>query len=101
MDTITAPQRVTQALRDIIDETDTLLKSAVAAGDRSVDAARSELSHRLRRLRLQVDDLQAEAVHRARQAARAADAAVHDHPYRAMGIGALAGVLLGWLVARR
>ena len=85
---------VTQDLRDLIEEFDRLLRSAVSAGDRQLDAARVELGHRLRRLRLQLDDLQAQAAHRARRAVRAADLAVQEHPYRAMGIGAVTGVLV-------
>jgi len=94
-------ERVSQGLQDIIDDIESALKSAAASGDRSLDAVRSELSHRLRRMRLQLDDLQAEAAFRARRAVRATDAAVHEHPYRAMGIGAATGLLVGWLIARR
>jgi len=95
------PERFARSLRDIIDEIDTRLASAVQAGDHSLESARLELSHRLRRMRLQLDDLQAEAVHRARRTVRSADVAVHEHPYRAIGIGAAAGIVVGWLLARR
>ena len=37
----------------------------------------------------------------ARQAARVTDTYVHDNPWRAIGIGALAGLLLGYLASRR
>jgi len=37
----------------------------------------------------------------ARQAARVTDDYVHDNPWRAIGIGAAAGLLVGWLVSRR
>ena len=94
-------ERVNRGLHEVIDEIESALRSAAASGDRSLDAARAELSHRLRRMRLQLDDLQAEAAFRARRAMRATDAAVHEHPYRAMGIGAAAGLLVGWLIARR
>jgi ElaB/YqjD/DUF883 family membrane-anchored ribosome-binding protein len=35
----------------------------------------------------------------ARQAAKVTDSYVHDNPWRAIGIGALAGLLLGYLVS--
>jgi hypothetical protein len=55
----------------------------------------------LRQLRTQIDDIEDTLVHRTRKAARATDEAVHAHPYTAIGIAGLAGVLLGALLARR
>jgi len=92
---------VARSLRHMVDEADKLLKSSVAAGDRKFDEARMKLEHQLDSMRMQLDDLEQGAVHRARQAARSADRAVHDHPYGAIGIGALAGLLIGALLARR
>jgi ElaB/YqjD/DUF883 family membrane-anchored ribosome-binding protein len=37
----------------------------------------------------------------ARQAAQYTDAYVHENPWRAIGVGALAGLLIGYLVSRR
>jgi ElaB/YqjD/DUF883 family membrane-anchored ribosome-binding protein len=59
------------------------------------------LEAQLRQLRRQVDELQGDVLHRTRKAARLTDETVHAHPYAAMGLAGLAGVLLGVLVARR
>jgi len=40
-------------------------------------------------------------VHKAREAARVADSAVHTHPYAAIGVAAAVGLLLGVVLARR
>ncbi len=93
--------RIAESLRHMVDEADQLLKSAVTTGDQKFDEARLRMEHQLRSLRLQLDDLEQTALHRARQAARQADQAVQSHPYGAMGIAAAAGVLIGLLVARR
>jgi hypothetical protein len=47
--------------------------------------------------RVRIDGLQGKA----REAARSADDALHHHPYRAIGMAALAGLLLGLLATRR
>jgi ElaB/YqjD/DUF883 family membrane-anchored ribosome-binding protein len=47
--------------------------------------------------RIRIDGLQGKA----REAARSADDAVHHHPYGAIGMAALAGLLLGLLATRR
>ena len=46
----------------------------------------------------QLSDASAE---RAKAAARATDDYVHDHPWHAVGIAALVGLVLGTLIARR
>ena len=61
-------------------------------------ASPNETIHRLRTL---FDDLQGNAVHKARDAARSTDQVVHHHPYRAIGIAAVAGLILGLIVTRR
>jgi len=96
-----AKERVAAGLRRMVNEADQLLKSAADAGDQQLDQARQQLEHQLRSLRLQLDELEDRAIHRARQAARQADEKVHAHPYGAMGIAAAAGLLLGVLLSRR
>jgi ElaB/YqjD/DUF883 family membrane-anchored ribosome-binding protein len=93
--------RLTQGLRHMVDEAEQLLHSTVDSGDAKFDAVRLQLSQHLKRLRLQVDELEASAAQKARHAARAADQTVHAHPYGAMGLAAAVGLLIGALVARR
>jgi ElaB/YqjD/DUF883 family membrane-anchored ribosome-binding protein len=94
-------ERLAQNLRHLVDEADALMKNAVNAGEHQVDATRAKLESQLRQLRTQIDDIEDTLVHRTRKAVRATDEAVHAHPYTAIGIAGLAGVLLGALLARR
>lgn len=61
-------------------------------------AVMSETLHKLRAL---LDDLQGDALHKARDAARSTDQVVHHHPYSAIGIAAAAGLVIGFLATRR
>lgn len=61
-------------------------------------AMMSETLHKLRTL---VDDLQGNALHKARDAARSTDQVVHHHPYSAIGIAAAVGLVIGFLATRR
>ncbi len=88
-------------LRHLVDEADHFLQSATEGGDEKIDAMRLKLAQQVREMRAQLDDMEETAVHKARHAARAADLAVHDHPYGAMGIAAAVGLLVGFLAARR
>ena len=97
----TSKGRIAEGLRHMVDEADQLLRSAVTTGDRQFDEARIRMEHQLSTMRMQLDELEQTALRRARQAMRLADQAVQTHPYRAMGIAAAAGVLVGLLIARR
>lgn len=94
-------ERLSDGLRHVVDEADSWLKSAVSVGDRRFDEARLKLEHQLDAIRRELDELEESALHRARRAAREADLAVQQHPYRAIGVAAAAGMLLGVLLSRR
>ena len=76
---------------------------ATATNDiRTTDAGlRSRLEEQVRHLRHQLDELQENTLHHARHAARTADRTVQDHPYAAIGMAAAAGLVIGFLLARR
>jgi ElaB/YqjD/DUF883 family membrane-anchored ribosome-binding protein len=93
--------RVSQHLRNMADEADALLRTTARAGGEKFDATREQLRDDVRRLRTRVADLEATAAARLKSAARRTDEVVHDHPYGAIGVVAVAGLLLGFLMARR
>lgn len=95
----TLQNRITEGLQSAADDVDALMKTGLQQGDAQVQALRDRVASRLRRARLQLDELEEAAVHRARQAARAVDDQVHEHPYAAIGIAAAVGALAGLLVA--
>lgn len=93
--------RLAQSLRHVVDEAEQMLHNAADSGDQHLDAIRVKFEAQLKHMRQQLEELEESAVHKARQAARATDQAVHAHPYSAMGVAAAVGVLVGVLVARR
>jgi ElaB/YqjD/DUF883 family membrane-anchored ribosome-binding protein len=94
-------ERVAQHLRRLTDEAEALLKATARAGDEKFDATRERLRDEVQHLRARLGEMEAAAAARVRDAARQTDAAVHAHPYSAMGVAAAAGLLLGFLMARR
>ncbi len=90
-----------QGLRHVVDEAEQLLRHAADSGDQRLEAVRARFDTQVKRMRMQLDDLENTASHKARQAAHAADHAVHSHPYGAMGAAAAIALLIGVLVARR
>ncbi|HJV61368.1 MAG TPA: hypothetical protein VJ743_10515 [Albitalea sp.] len=94
-------ESLAHSLRHMVDEADQFLKAAARSGDEKFDTARDKLLGQIREMRAQLDELEDTAAYKARKAARAADQAAHSHPYGAMGIAAAAGLLIGFLAARR
>lgn len=88
-------------LRHMVDEIDTFLKSAADTGDQRFNAVRDKLALQVQEMRGQLDELNRATLERVKLAARQADESVHAHPYGAMGVAAAAGLLLGYLAARR
>jgi ElaB protein len=92
---------VSHNLRHMVDEIDTFLKSAADTGDQRFNAVRDRLVEQVREMRGQIDELNQATLARVKRAARQADDTVHAHPYGAMGVAAAAGLLIGFLAARR
>jgi ElaB/YqjD/DUF883 family membrane-anchored ribosome-binding protein len=92
---------VSHNLRHMVDELDTFLKSAADTGDQRFNAVRDRLAQQVREMRDQIDELNEATVARVRRAARQADETVHAHPYGAMGLAGAAGLVIGFLAARR
>ena len=79
---------------------DMLKRAAVETGDKARDL-RAQVETKLLRAKLRLQELEGEAVDRAKDAARVTDDYVHDNPWQAIGIAAAVGVLLGLLIGRR
>lgn len=79
---------------------DILQRAASETGDRARDL-RSQVETKLLHAKLRLQELEGDAVDRARTAARATDDYVRDHPWQAVGLAALVGFVLGLLMNRR
>jgi ElaB/YqjD/DUF883 family membrane-anchored ribosome-binding protein len=90
-----------ERLHQMIDEADRFLKSAAVTGDEKYDTVRTRIADQARQMRAQLDELDTRARSSARYAARVTDRTLHEHPYSAIGVAALAGLLIGYLITTR
>jgi len=94
-------KNVVKDFGDVLAEAESLLKQAAAeTGDRASDL-RSQVEAKLLSAKLKLQDLQDDAVDRAKAAARVTDDYVRDNPWQAIGAAAAVGFLVGVLVSRR
>jgi ElaB/YqjD/DUF883 family membrane-anchored ribosome-binding protein len=79
---------------------DMLQRAASETGDKARDL-RSQVETKLLHAKLRLQELEGEAMDRAKNAARATDDYVHDHPWQAIGVAAIIGFVVGLLMNRR
>lgn len=79
---------------------DMLKKASNESGDRARDM-RAQVEAKLLAAKLRLQEMQGDAVDRARDAARATDDYVHDNPWQAVGVAAGVGFIVGMLMTRR
>ena len=85
----------------VLSEAEDMLKRAAnETGDRARDL-RSQVEAKLLAAKLQLQELQGLAADHAKEAARATDDYVHDHPWQAIGIAATVGFVAGLMMNRR
>ena len=79
---------------------DMLKRAANETGDKAKDL-RSQVEAKLLAAKLRLQEIEGEAVDRARVYARVTDDYVHDNPWQAIGIAAAVGFVAGLLMNRR
>ncbi len=85
----------------VLAEAEEMLKRASAeTGDKARDL-RSQVETKLLRAKLRLQELEGEAVDRAKAAARVTDDYVHDNPWQAIGVAAAVGLAVGLMLNRR
>src|SRR5262245_32251647 len=96
-----AKQKLAKDLRTTMDDVEELLRlTAGQVGERMAEV-RTRLQSSLADSRTHLTDLQNTAVDRGKQMTPGVEEYVHDNPWRALGIVALAGLIIGVLISRR
>jgi len=88
-------------IKTVITDGEDLLKAAVEVSGERFEVARGKFEEKLGSVRARPADASEAAVGTARKTAAAADDYVHDRPWTVIGITAAAGILIGFLAARR
>jgi len=86
---------------EVLTEADSLLKQATKESGEKASDLRAQVESKLRAAKLKLQDMQDDAMDRAKATARATDEYVHDNPWQALGVAAALGVLIGLLIGRR
>ena len=88
-------------LRLVVADAEELLRTTAGQAGEGAAELRDRVRASLARAREGLADVQETAFAKAREAGRAADDYVHDNPWRAIGIAAGFGLVIGLLIGRR
>lgn len=97
----TPRERLVDDFSAVLSEAETLLKSAATETGEKARDLRQQVEAKLLTAKLRLQELEGQAIDRAKEAARATDDYVHEHPWQAIGIAAAVGLAVGLLMNRR
>jgi len=98
---LASKEKLAVDLRTVISDAEELLQLTSSQTGDKVAELRARMSDNLRIARHKLEDVEAAIRDRARQAARVTDDYVHDNPWKAIGVAAGAGLVIGLLIGRR
>lgn len=89
----------------VVADTERLLKTLASATGEKAQGVRADIERNLETARTRLGEIERAAVERSRAAALATDEYVHQHPWQsivaASAVAAIAGMVVGLLIARR
>ncbi len=88
-------------LQSVVSDAEALLRATQHQTGAGIDEVRSRAEESVRSARQKIDALQGDVAARTREAAKAADDYVRNHPWSAIGVAAGVAFVIGLLVARR
>lgn len=93
--------KLVQDLKVVVADAEDLLRATASQAGDKVSAVRERVQESLHRAKIKLAETEDVLIDSGKQAARVTDEYVHDHPWRAVGIAAGMGLLIGLLIGRR
>lgn len=96
-----ARERVMADLKILAGDAEALIRATASDVSDKAQEARSRLAAGLEKAKANYEELQAQGIESAKEAAKKADDTIRAHPYESIGIAFGIGLLLGALLRRR
>lgn len=100
-DNAVSKDKLVQDLKIVISDAEELLRATASTAGERVAAAREKVQDSLQRAKVKLAEVEDVIIDRGKEAARVTDEYVRDNPWRAVGIAAGIGVIIGMLISRR
>lgn len=99
--TTAEPSGVSREVHSFLADVEDLITATTSLTGEDLARAKAKLSARVTAAKESVARVGGEIADRTRHAVKATDGYVHEQPWRAVGIGAALGLLVGFVLARR
>ena len=93
--------KLAQDFKVVVADVEELLRATASQAGERVSAVREKVQDSLHRAKVKLAEAEDIMVDKGKQAARVTDEYVHDHPWRAVGVAAGIGLIIGLLIGRR
>ena len=94
-------EKLVADLKVVVADAEELLRATASQAGEKVSAARERIQASLAAAKVKLSDAERALLDKTKEAAKATDEYVHDHPWHAVGIAAGIGFVLGILIGRR
>ena len=94
-------EKLVQDLKAVVSDAEELLKATAQQTGEKIAVVRAKAEESLKAAKARIAQEGAAAADRAKVAAKKTDEFVKENPWQAVGIGALAGLVIGILISRR
>ena len=100
-DTTVTKDKLVQDFKIVAADFEELLKATASQAGEKIAAVRERAQDSLHKAKVKLAEAEDIIVYKAKQTAHATDEYVHENPWRAVGIAAGVGLLIGLLIGRR
>ena len=94
-------EKLVSDMKVVVSDAEEILRATSGVAGDKIGELRERIADRLRDAKIRIADAEEMLVDRTKAAARATDDYVNDNPWRAVGIAAGVGLLLGIIIGRR
>lgn len=94
-------EKLMQDFRLVVTDAEELLRATAGLAGDKVSAARERIQENLAAAKERLSSAEEAVIAKTKEAARATDEYVHENPWKAVGIGAGVGLIVGLLLSRR
>jgi ElaB/YqjD/DUF883 family membrane-anchored ribosome-binding protein len=100
-DTPISKDKLVQDLKAVVSDAEELLRATANQAGEKISAARERIQDSMHRAKVKLADAEVVMLDKTKEVARATDEYVHENPWKAVGIAAGVGFLVGLLISRR
>ena len=94
-------EKLVADLKVVVADAEELLRATASQAGEKVTAARARIEASLATAKVKLSDAERALLEKSKLAAKATDEYVRDNPWQAVGVAAVAGLVLGVLISRR